>query len=141
MENLSRARSTQFFNTFSAHVHANAILKLLGFLDQGNLVDIATFSARALADVDTTLRTVRYDAAGPAIRGEEDIDMLRSVRSKLLLKLKPIVDLKQDALTQWESFKSESGFVVVARKLLEEAQLSGKGSDYATKKPSSTPKK
>ncbi len=130
LEHLSRARSTQFFNTFTAHVQANMILHLMNLMKADDIVDIASLSARALGDVDMTLKTVRHDAATTAASSDDDIEMLRTVRTKLLSKLKPIPELKADATKQWEQFKSQNGFIVVARKLLDVAQMSGKGSDY-----------
>jgi hypothetical protein len=130
MEHLALARSSQFFNTHSAHVHANMILSLLNLTQTGEVADITAMSARALSDLDTTLLTVRGGDSEHACSSEEDIHLLKSVRAQLLGRLKPLSDLKQDATAQWKERGNQSGFVVVGLKALDEARLGSRGSDY-----------
>ena len=130
VEHLGLARSSEFFNTYSAHAHANMILSLLSLTTEEDAVDISTMSARALSDLDITLLMVRDKKSDFAASSEEDMEMLKAVRTKLLGRLKPIADLREDAKAQWDAHRSQSGFVVASLKALDEARFGAGGWDY-----------
>lgn len=123
-EHLEKASSDAFMNLHATHVRVETALEFVGRLPPGDFVDRASLTAQALAEVARTLVILQYGGEVVELGKPGDVQLLEVAQSKLL------ATVNYDADDQWQKFKSQSGFVANARKLLEMARTREKGTDY-----------
>lgn len=129
LENLTQARSPSFFNPRAVHVNANLVLKLTRKMTREEQADEFKLATEALSDVNRTL-TVLKSSARKTEDVTEQVLMLESVKTDILISHSSIDLLKADADDVWRNHRSQDGFVLVARKLMSISHGSGKGSVY-----------
>ena len=126
---LRQATSSTFFNSHTAHVSANLLFELAM---QGNAFgeDINLSSlGEALQEIERAFQSI-----GAHVRGysnhEKSLGMLLNLQRKILSAIPDIEKLKKLALRKFDESGNQIGFEVAARRMLIEANESGKGKDY-----------
>ncbi len=129
LDHLNKARSTGFFSPHTVHVQANLMAELADELGSASNPDTFSLINRAVADVDRGILLLRNEFSRPAhIR--EDVEMLEAVRDKVLMRIGTHEDLRRDADKMWAERKRQEGFVLVGRRLFQEALSHLKGSMF-----------
>lgn len=118
---IAQARSADFFNAQSVHVEANLIAELIDQLGDDQPTDLLALVNRGVGDIDRTLLTLNGLAKGSQ-KYVRDVQMLEEKRRELLDKTLPIDELEAMAAEVWERYRSQEGFVLVARKMFSHAQ-------------------
>jgi tetratricopeptide (TPR) repeat protein len=125
---IDRARSESFFNPRAIHVQAVYAIKFAGQVQSGSEVDALGLLDRALSDIER----YRLLVASPMERFDADHEgrKLYEVRDEILRRFADVEASDRRALELWEKYKSQVGFVLVARALLGSAQTAWKGSAF-----------
>jgi hypothetical protein len=130
LDHLSKARSKDFFNPRAVHVQANLIAHLAAKNEQSGSPDHFAIVNQAVADVDHTLLLLRGQVTR-STQPASDIQMLEQIRDTVMIKTSSLEDLRHEAERVWTEFRSQEGFVLVARKLFGAAQEKNKKYDVA----------
>jgi hypothetical protein len=129
-EHLSQARSAVFFNSRAAHVHANAALMILPKIVDVSRVDTLRVLGNALADIDMSIMVLENPISHRA-RDITSIQALNEARDRLFGAVSNIPDLREEAATAWDDYKSQDGFIVEAAKLLSVARASNRRKHFS----------
>jgi len=126
LQHLAHARSKDFFNPRAVHVQGNLILRLARKIGEGESPDLCALVNKAVADVDRTL-LVLANPARTSPTAHQDMRYLEDIRGKLFASLGHIADLDAEANRIWDTYQSQDGFILVARRLYQEARTANKG--------------
>jgi hypothetical protein len=126
---LRQATSATFFNLHTAHISANLLFELS---QQGQTSDDSvslTSLSEAMNEIERAFQSIGTHVRGYS-RHEKDVAMLNSLLSKILASIPEIELLRSMAVERFEKSGEQLGFEVAARRMLAEANQSGKGRDY-----------
>lgn len=128
-DHLALARSNDFFNANAVHVHGNLAARLIPMMQDSRPTDVMVVASEAASDIDASLMVLRSPVS--PIRGAQDqIKMLEGVRDKVFNSISKVQDIEAEAERQWNEYRSQEGFVVAARRRLQQAQATNRGSAY-----------
>jgi hypothetical protein len=128
-EHLAKSRSAEFFNPNSVHVHANLALRLIKAIEPEKTSDSYIVANTAVADIDRTILMLQNPLSRSGSAAGH-MEMLGEVRGKIYTAIESVGNLEETAMQLWESYQSQDGFVLVARKLLDDARAKNKGTAY-----------
>jgi hypothetical protein len=128
LHHLAKARSAKFLNPSAIHVQANLAAALASKLGENERSDVYQLVARAMADLDQTLLTIKPGKKQAQENGE--VHILEQVREKLLIRYADEGELRAQAEQVWSAHQSQQGFVLLGRKLLYSAQKEEKGKEF-----------
>ena len=126
---LERARPEQFQNPYVVHVQADLFVKLADLTSKPSDPDFIRLMQVALADVDRMLLFLKSDFENRA-DSRQQVQMLEDVSSRVLDRVASLDELVELADKMWLDHKRQDGFVLVGRKLYNEARKSNKGSQF-----------
>ena len=129
IDHLALARAVDFFNPHAVHVHAKHSVELLTEMGAATPADTCSVAAATLEDVDNAINVLRSPIDYSA-RDNDQIDALEQVRDEVLNLASDSIQLELKADDLFTEYKSQLGFVLIARKLLSHADKSGKGAQY-----------
>jgi hypothetical protein len=129
-DHIDKARRGRAFADFhTLHVAARTVLGLIRQMGADSQVDRITLALGAVSELDRTLATVQ-DEPWSQESNVESHRMLQDVRDELLQEFQAPEDLRRRADEAWEKFQSQAGFALVARRLLKDAMVRGRGKDF-----------
>ena len=129
-EHLRQAETPTFFNPHTTHVFGTLLSDLAREQFERGAPNIALGAiAEALGSVERTLQLV--GARGQRQRRmAKAVEMLQALEQQLMEHIEDVEQVKKLAVESFDSSGSQSGFVVVARKLLADASKTNKGREY-----------
>lgn len=130
IDNLARARATDFFNPHAVHVNAKHSATLIEAIGVDEPVDVCSIAASTLGDIDNALNVLESPIHHVAL-DKQSIHALKQVRDEVLGVAADSVQVSERAQEIFEQYKSQLGFVLQARKLLAVAEQSGKGAHFS----------
>jgi len=128
LEHLQRARSQNFFNPHAVHVQANLMLRLAADIGERTPDTLFLFN-KAISEVDRTVLILKNALIDPR-DARNDLNMLGTIKARVLGVVGNLETLRKDAEQQWAQFQSQDGFALVGRVLFEQAEEKGAGRRY-----------
>jgi hypothetical protein len=129
IEHLQKARAQSFFNPRAVHVEARVATRIITKSARSDFGDACEVANRSLADIDRTLELIRSPVA-TGHSASTTVDFLESARQEVIAALANGRDLARLAEEIWKNFRSQSGFIVSARNLLQAARLDGRDKSF-----------
>jgi tetratricopeptide (TPR) repeat protein len=127
---LQEANTGSFVDPYSDHVFANSLFQLSRLGGPGSADSVSLESvAEALRTIERSLQTI-----GSTGRQRKDfyenIAALHELQANIVEAIRDVEQAKQFALEAFSQSGSQSGFEVVGRRLLHDAERTRKGGDY-----------
>ncbi|MDP1980241.1 hypothetical protein [Undibacterium sp.] len=129
-QHLRQATSLAFFNSHTSHVAANLLFEL-AIQGGGATKDNISLSSlgEALQEIERAFQNIGSHVRGYS-KHEKSLGMLLNLQRKILDAIPDIVRLKTLAVEKFEQSLTQIGFEVAARRMLIEANETGKGKNY-----------
>lgn len=126
-----QASNSSFFNPHSAHVVAGLFFELAKRYANDKVPSAAISLSEALSEID---RALQYIGTSSRSRShyDKDLSMLIDLQRKILQLVPEGENLGKWALEIFRKSGQQVGFEAAARRLMDDAVLSGKGSDFNT---------
>lgn len=124
-----QASNPGFFNPHLAHVVAGLFFELAKRATNDRTPAAAISVSEALSEID---RAMQYIGTSPRARShyEKDLSMLGDLQRKILQLVPEDDNLKDWALGIFRRSGQQVGFEAAARRIIDDAVISGKGSDF-----------
>jgi hypothetical protein len=129
-DHLRQASGPQFFSAHSAHVAANTLFEFaqLNAADPDESTRLDSY-AEALQEVEIALQSIGHRRDYQKGK-DKSIELLTTLQRKILASIPDTAELREFADKKFKEEKSQLGFEVLARKLMSEASVTNKGSDF-----------
>lgn len=124
-----QASNPTFFNPHSAHVVAGLFYELAKRATNDRTPAAAISVSEALSEID---RAIQYIGTSSRARGhyEKDVSMLGDLQRRILQLIPEEDNLKEWASEIFRKSGQQVGFEAATRRLIDDAAISGKGSDF-----------
>ncbi len=129
-QHLRQATNTAYFDSHTAHISANLLFEL-AMQGGGGTKDNVSLSSlsEALQEIEKAFQNIGSHVRGYS-KHEKSLGMLLNLQRKILGAIPDVEQLKKLALENFETSGAQVGFEVAARRMLIEANETGKGKNY-----------
>ena len=128
-EHIQQATNPRIFHAHTGHVSANLLFEMAQQQTNGQLEISISSYAGALQEVEKTLQSI-----GPGWnknhKHDKSIEMLKDLEKRIFEAVPDEHELEKLALQFFEDKKSQTGFELICRKKLLDAQMTDKGHAY-----------